>query len=108
MTFDPKKYSHPLLTNRSRNIVRKDYPKWLEQCEHILRNHHWVLQHEFPVLKFTFLAENTGTRPADDALITIEASGNFQIKPLSAESPREFRRLGCLSQATMADSSSCR
>ena len=24
------------------------------------------------------------------------------------ESPREFRRLGCLSQATMADSSSCR
>ena len=42
-----------------------------------------------------------------DGTVTIETDqGNVTLGP--GESPREFRRLGCLSQATMADSSSCR
>jgi hypothetical protein len=57
------------------------YPLWLEHCEKVLRNHHTTLQHEQPMLEFTFLAENKGTRPATNAFITIEAQGNFQIKP---------------------------
>ena len=59
----------------------EDYPQWLSDCEQILRNHHRTLQSEAPVLDFTFLVENVGTRPATDALVTIEANGNFQIQP---------------------------
>ena len=61
------------------------YPEWLEHCEEMLRTHHRTLQHETPVLEFTFLAENIGTRPATDALVTIEAHGEFQIKPPSSD-----------------------
>ncbi len=57
------------------------YPQWLERCEEVLRDHHRTLRQEEPVLEFMFLAENRGTRPATDALVTIEARGNFQIKP---------------------------
>ena len=57
------------------------YPNWLNDCEHLLRNHHRALQLQTSVLGFSFLAENTGTRPAADALITIEARGRFRIKP---------------------------
>ena len=57
------------------------YPQWLEHCEEVLRNYHRTLQGQAPVLRFVFLAENRGTRPAADALITIEAQGTFQIKP---------------------------
>ncbi|MCY4427842.1 MAG: PIN domain-containing protein [Halieaceae bacterium] len=65
------------------------YPQWLDHCEVMLREHHRTLQHETPVLEFTFLAENIGTRPATDALITIEARGKFQIKPPSYNDPDE-------------------
>lgn len=57
------------------------YPGWLERCEEMLRTHHEVLQRDSPFLEFTFLAENVGTRPAADVLVTIEARGGFQIKP---------------------------
>ena len=61
------------------------YPHWLERCEQVLRNHHQTLQREIPVLEFSFRTVNHGTRPATDALITIEARGNFQVKPLPPE-----------------------
>ena len=57
------------------------YPKWLDQCEEILREHHRVLQHRAGLPELSFLAENTGTRPATDALVTIEAEGEFRIQP---------------------------
>ena len=57
------------------------YPQWLERCEEVLSNYHRTLQRQEPMPGFVFLAENRGTRPAADALITIEAQGNFQIKP---------------------------
>ena len=59
----------------------EDYPRWLERCEEALRAHHRTLQAETPVLEFTFLADNSGTRPAVDALVTIEARGAFEIRP---------------------------
>lgn len=58
-----------------------DYPQWLETCEARLRNLSGVLQAEETNPSFVFGAENTGTRPATDALITITARGNFQIMP---------------------------
>ena len=65
------------------------YPEWLDRCERILRNHHDTLQHQASLLEFSFLAENVGTRPATDALITIEAQGHFQIQPPSADDEDE-------------------
>ena len=58
------------------------YPQWLKRCEEVLSNYHLTLQRQAPIPRLEFLAENCGTRPASDALITIEAKGNFQIKPL--------------------------
>ena len=57
------------------------YPKWLESCEEMLRTHHRTLQRDIREPEFTFLAENNGTRPATDVLVTIEARGGFKIKP---------------------------
>ena len=59
----------------------EDYPRWLDRCEETLRAHHRTLQAETPVLEFAFLAENSGTRPAAAALVTIEARGGFEIRP---------------------------
>lgn len=65
------------------------YPQWLKQCEATLRTHHRTLQHETPALEFTFLAKNIGTRPATDALVTIEANGEFQLMPPSSDEEEE-------------------
>ena len=67
------------------------YPQWLTDCKQMLRNHHWTLQRRVPVLGFSFFAENVGTRPATDALITFEARSNFQIRPPSSDDQDEGR-----------------
>ena len=41
------------------------------------------------MLEFAFLAENSGTRPAADALVTIEARGGFEIRPPPSEDADE-------------------
>ena len=69
----------------------EDYPRWLERCEETLRAHHRARQAGTPVLWFKFLAENSGTRPADDALVTIEARGGFEIRPPPLDDPDEDR-----------------
>ena len=63
----------------------KAYPGWLESCEHVLRQHHRSLQKKCPALGFSFVAVNRGTRPATDALITVEAQGHFKIRPPPAD-----------------------
>ena len=57
------------------------YPQWTEHCEQVLRHYHSIMQKEALMLGFNFLANNGGTRPATDALITVEAHGSFQIMP---------------------------
>ena len=59
----------------------KAYPGWLEECEAMLREHHQKLQEQSPIAEFTYMAANTGTRPATSALVTIEALGNFLVQP---------------------------
>ena len=55
----------------------------------MLQTHHRTLQRDVPSLQFTFLAENVGTRPATDTLVTIEAHGGFLIKPPSSDDEDE-------------------
>ena len=65
------------------------YPQWLEHCGEVLSKYHRTLQEQEPMPRFRFLAENRGTRPATDALITIEAQGSFQIKPPAPDDESE-------------------
>ena len=57
----------------------EDYPEWLELCERVLSRLHKLLERHQSTLEFCFLVENCGIRPAADALITIEAHGNFHV-----------------------------
>ena len=77
----PKEVYTPATEEEIAKYRDEAYPKWLTDCEQMLRNHHRALQQKIPVPEFSFLAMNRGTRPATDALITVEARGNFQIKP---------------------------
>ena len=61
----------------------ESYPRWLEKCDQVLSDYHKNLQEQAPAPRFVFVVENCGTRPATDALITIEAQGGFQIKPVT-------------------------
>jgi len=78
-----------------RKYWEDDYPRWESLCEDTLRFHHKTLQAAFPLPKFAFLAGNSGTRPADDVLITVEARGGFTIRPppLVAEDEGQPRML---------------
>ena len=67
----------------------EDYPKWVDQCEKLLRDLHLFLQASTSMPRFEFRAGNHGTRPAADALVTIEALGDFRIKPPSKENDEE-------------------
>ena len=77
----------PATNEEIENYREKAYPQWLKHCEKMLREHHQVLQQKIQVLEFEFIAKNCGTRPAIDALITIEARGDFQVKPPSSGGP---------------------
>lgn len=57
------------------------YLQWVDQCRKTLRELSGALQRATPVPTFTFRACNTGRRPAKDALVTLEARGNFAIRP---------------------------
>lgn len=79
--FQTRQVFTPATDEEIEKYRNEDYPRWLERCEETLRAHHRILQAETPVLEFAFLAENSGTRPADDALVTIEARGGVEIRP---------------------------
>lgn len=67
------------------------YPMWLEKCESILENFSKLIQRNLRLPHFYFLAENYGTRPAKDALVTITAKGQLEISvpPTSDNSETE-------------------
>ena len=78
-----KKVYVPPTEEQISKYVDEDYPQWLENCEKVLRNLHWTLQSHDPLPRFEFRAGNSGTRPAEDALVTIDAMGDFLIRPSS-------------------------
>lgn len=56
-----------------------DYPRWISECERFLSEYHSVLQEQVPQPCYILTAENVGTRPARDALVTLTAKGKVQI-----------------------------
>ena len=56
------------------------YQKWEEALATALEFLHTRLRRDHTRLGFTFFARNTGTRPATDVLVEIEANGKFLIR----------------------------
>lgn len=69
----------------ARNYTDKDYPAWLAECEKRLREIHLFLSLKDGWPKANFVANNCGTRPARDTLVSIVALGNIAIMPSSSE-----------------------
>lgn len=55
------------------------YPEWLERCEEFLRDLHLKLKRRTQWPEFTFCANNIGTRPGKDVLVTVTAKGDIKI-----------------------------
>ena len=79
----------PATDEEIKKYCEEAYPQWLAGCKETLSNCHQTLQKRASAPEFVFVAENRGTRPAIDALITIEAEGNFQIKPPARDEENE-------------------
>jgi hypothetical protein len=60
---------------------RAKHSQWLQSCAAILGGYHDTLNHQSGPPTFCFVAVNEGVRPGKDALITIEAKGDFLIMP---------------------------
>ena len=59
----------------------QDYPNWTRQCRMILSDLHKELQREVGQPTFEIAVTNEGTRPGNDALVVVNATGNFKICP---------------------------
>lgn len=57
------------------------YPAWIQSCEEYLRDLHNHLNKSTNFPEATAWISNTGTRPAEDALVTLVAHGNFLTLP---------------------------
>jgi hypothetical protein len=64
------------------------YPEWLKNCQKTLETFHEILNRKQDPLSFCFEAQNVGTRPAKDALVTIRADGPLKISPPRSDSAR--------------------
>src|SRR5262249_40256887 len=70
----------PSTEEEIREYQKFTYPRWLSACEYFFKMcHRDGFSSPFP--GFCLVGENNGTRPAEDALIKIEARGDFQIVP---------------------------
>lgn len=58
---------------------KEEYPAWLERCRTIFRDLHKECQQLVDTPWFYIEARNTGTRPASNVLVSMEASGNFWL-----------------------------
>ena len=72
---------HGFLDSMARAVSRepKAYEAWIRDCEGVLRNLHLAMQAQKPEGIFTFGAQNLGTRPASDALVTIKSLGPLRV-----------------------------
>ena len=59
----------------------QEYPDWLDACKVIFSRIHEELQRSVEQPSFSFSAVNEGTRPGNDSLVEIMATGNFKIFP---------------------------
>ena len=72
---------HGFLDSMARAVSRepKAYEAWIRNCEGVLRNLHLAMQAQKPEGIFAFAAQNLGTRPASDALVTIKSLGPLRV-----------------------------
>ena len=59
----------------------QDYPRWVRECRQMLSGVHSEFQRETGQPTFEIVVKNEGTRPGNDALVVIQATGNFKICP---------------------------
>lgn len=63
------------------DYTKAQYPAWIEHCERIFRCLHVSLNQHESQPSFTFMVDNTGSRPGKDVLIELSALGSIQICP---------------------------
>ena len=59
----------------------QDYPRWVRECRQMLSDLHSEFQRKTGQPTFEIVVKNEGTRPGNDALVVIQATGNFKICP---------------------------
>jgi PIN domain len=62
------------------------YAKWLQECEELLKNLHFHFAANTAWPRVVVGIQNTGTKSANEALVTIAARGDFSIQPLKRAS----------------------
>jgi hypothetical protein len=67
------------VTAKQISNYQAEYAGWIEKCEEILRSCHVALERRSNAPRIRFWAENIGTRPAKDTLVTIEAKGELAL-----------------------------
>ncbi|MCY4101693.1 MAG: PIN domain-containing protein [bacterium] len=85
----------PLSPPTKEEILRyqeHDYPEWIRTCGEVLSKLHVALENEKQSeLLFSFIAENTGSRPATDALVIVSAEGHLLVAPPPREESQASR-----------------
>jgi len=84
------------------------YQDWLNKCEEALAKWHQVGDSIGSIPSFLFVAENQGSRPGKDVLVTIEVQGSFHILPPRLRSDRKRLRESELPLPPKAPSGSMR
>ena len=79
--LDRKFASGPPKDEDVAKYTEQEYPGWVRQCRRILSSVHSEFQRETGQPTFDIGVTNEGTRPGNDALVVIEAAGNFKICP---------------------------
>lgn len=75
---------------------RTAYKEWKDKCQSVLTKLHSTLQRNLKWPHVSISIENTGSRPADDVLVVLEAQGNVVLMPPekpSADEPDEVDEL---------------
>jgi PIN domain len=70
------------------------YEQWLRDCSAKLRDLHITLNSQPKRPQFLFAIANVGTRPANDALVTLRATGQFKVLPPPYRSDHDSDRSG--------------
>lgn len=63
------------------------YPEWIKQCERTLLNLHSTLEEYVNRFSFMFRVTNAGTRPAENVLVHIQATGGIALMATDGHYP---------------------
>jgi hypothetical protein len=80
-TFEPGRVFTPSNKVEIAQYKDEDYPGWVRNCEKVLRSLHSRMQIQMPRTSLTIRLSNSGSRPAENALVTFVARGTFRIQP---------------------------